>query len=937
MIQFPTFIRKAEQSPRSLESAFPPFNPQHKYRGVYERAGFDVNKNAYCNNKLNNGSRISPDRPYENSNDNHNGRSVNRSNETIQNEQNHTGSNYTTNIQNQNNSFEKTSPNSEYQNTTTSSSSKSSKSNSMNSYAKSNSSLLTTARNTAEFQQSNNSNVSSNMNLYPGQKSSNYNQSNQFDDIGLNSLNEVSPAKSQKNIKNLTLDLNKDEDQLHDLPNINKIPSSQSNHHSLHSNHSNQSNRSSNSNKSNHSGHLVNQSLHSNNSNQSFHSNNSGKTAHSNHSNHSHHLNQANSSNQLKSNDPNIYAQQGYQLPTPPSSHNSATQIPPNFQQAPHSHPQQPFDPRKMRKRPPMMMNGVPPLSNQPYYPQQNVPMNRNITPTSNHHVPYPMSPSYSPNLAQNQQFPTRQNHHHTHHQHPNHQQPNHGYIHPNGFPPNGFKHQPPPHSPGYPPRSQNRPSPPMPNQQPYPNPLPLHQQHNQYPQPQPSQPRYQTGIPRQPTYSEIREDKLSPALNEFKHDLKHHQSIKNKNEPPALPNQSPSEIGLSKFQNNDKTPGFDTDEPTNNEYNQFLSIGNNGSDKRISQTSMVSSILSKDSFNEEDKRIEEELENQLNNIKNAGGNFDQIKKNSIITNSTNKSLSSASSSPTKSLNSIHLQQAPPVPHFHVQDVDETKPIRDSSDSNNTKDSNIDEMSIASIESIQPLSVSQSVVSPTKRNVIDNDEIIQPTKRKDSAEFTKIISEINDLEKQMTEEESPIKESNFENNKLNNEQELSSKLYEPGTGPCRSCNQQINPQDKGSLKPIFSKTGELSGQWHRSCFHCNYSNCEIIFNKKVQCYVFKNQPYCFKHYHLINLSTCTNCNIGIEGSCIENDLKQKWHINCLNCSICFKNIKNDYYVLNDSIICENDAKFLIQKQIKNHDGLNVADRIEKRRTRIYHN
>ena len=42
MMSFPNFIREAEQTTRPLDHAFPPLKVEHKYKSVYERAGFDV-------------------------------------------------------------------------------------------------------------------------------------------------------------------------------------------------------------------------------------------------------------------------------------------------------------------------------------------------------------------------------------------------------------------------------------------------------------------------------------------------------------------------------------------------------------------------------------------------------------------------------------------------------------------------------------------------------------------------------------------------------------------------------------------------------------------------------------------------------------------------------------------------------------------------------
>lgn len=50
MMSFPKFIRKSEQSTRGLDGAFPPFKIEHRYKSVYERAGFDVNRGGNNNN-----------------------------------------------------------------------------------------------------------------------------------------------------------------------------------------------------------------------------------------------------------------------------------------------------------------------------------------------------------------------------------------------------------------------------------------------------------------------------------------------------------------------------------------------------------------------------------------------------------------------------------------------------------------------------------------------------------------------------------------------------------------------------------------------------------------------------------------------------------------------------------------------------------------------
>lgn len=161
----------------------------------------------------------------------------------------------------------------------------------------------------------------------------------------------------------------------------------------------------------------------------------------------------------------------------------------------------------------------------------------------------------------------------------------------------------------------------------------------------------------------------------------------------------------------------------------------------------------------------------------------------------------------------------------------------------------------------------------------------------------------------------------------------------PGHGPCRSCLQEILPGSRGSQKPIFAILGELSGQWHRGCFRCTYESCSVVFSREVQCYVFADAPYCQFHYHMVNNTVCEMCATGIEGECIENELLQKWHLHCLRCLKCTRNIKEDYYLINGDIYCERDGGDIIQGVSSidndgNYRGLNHNDRVERRRTRL---
>lgn len=153
-----------------------------------------------------------------------------------------------------------------------------------------------------------------------------------------------------------------------------------------------------------------------------------------------------------------------------------------------------------------------------------------------------------------------------------------------------------------------------------------------------------------------------------------------------------------------------------------------------------------------------------------------------------------------------------------------------------------------------------------------------------------------------------------------------------GLGPCRECREAVDPHARGGRKAIYSKNGELSGQWHRQCFKCAYAGCDVQFNKHVACYVLLDNAFCHDHYHTLNGTRCQECNNGIEGECIENELKQKWHVSCLKCSECLRSIATDYYVVNERIMCDDDAARHIANKKK--DGLSALDKIEKRRTRV---
>lgn len=157
-------------------------------------------------------------------------------------------------------------------------------------------------------------------------------------------------------------------------------------------------------------------------------------------------------------------------------------------------------------------------------------------------------------------------------------------------------------------------------------------------------------------------------------------------------------------------------------------------------------------------------------------------------------------------------------------------------------------------------------------------------------------------------------------------------VYASGTGPCRVCGDEVDVNGRGSRKPIYSRNGELSGQWHRGCFSCTYGGCQVVFSKHIACYALLDNAFCKHHYHLLNGTLCETCGQGIEGECIENELKQKWHVSCLKCSKCEKSISSDYFLIANEIVCELDAPTIIAGL--EQSGLLTSEKIEKRRTRM---
>lgn len=102
------------------------------------------------------------------------------------------------------------------------------------------------------------------------------------------------------------------------------------------------------------------------------------------------------------------------------------------------------------------------------------------------------------------------------------------------------------------------------------------------------------------------------------------------------------------------------------------------------------------------------------------------------------------------------------------------------------------------------------------------------------------------------------------------------KLKKPSKGNCRGCGELIHG------KSVSSADGQLTGRYHKQCFVC--STCKDPF-QTADFYILEDQPYCARHYHLLNNSICAGCDEGIEGQYLATELKQKFHPKCFTCQV----------------------------------------------------
>ncbi|CAK7913249.1 hypothetical protein CAAN4_F12200 [[Candida] anglica] len=421
-----------------------------------------------------------------------------------------------------------------------------------------------------------------------------------------------------------------------------------------------------------------------------------------------------------------------------------------------------------------------------------------------------------------------------------------------------------------------------------------------------------------------IRKKRLSSALDDFKRDI---EDVK-KNTPQLQQREAFSPEGQT-------------------EYQKFLSLGDSTGKQypRHSQLSMVSSILSKGSLNDEDAEIEKELERQLQSLKT--GEDSKLKEAAVVV----------------------PEAVPEIPTFNIQQEGEY--VQDEEKKFHELDQQSDHR-YSMEESTPPLSFIKGQEKEKEEEIPQQQEQIpiqhatsQPTFEV-TAPQSPILDqsrEIESPENQLHLDESPLAPLNVNHSVLHQSpgieplnphthnigEELKEinfpveipsqpitteeEIFPPGEGPCRSCHKPILPNSTGSNRAIFSKTGELSGQWHRACFLCSKEGCDVKFQKGIQCYELNDKPYCHGCYHELNGSLCGSCFQGIEGECIENELQQKWHLECLCCHQCQSGITEDYYLVNGKVFCEEDALDRIRQQ-QSSRSTSRADKIEKRRTRL---
>ncbi|KAG7662145.1 uncharacterized protein J8A68_004407 [[Candida] subhashii] len=466
--------------------------------------------------------------------------------------------------------------------------------------------------------------------------------------------------------------------------------------------------------------------------------------------------------------------------------------------------------------------------------------------------------------------------------------------------------------------------------------------------------------LPASPTNPDLqgvsRDDKLSHALNQFRADVEqsHQQQQQVQQQQQQQQQQQYQRHHEPQVRQYQETymeqpaytsPDRQTSESPEQVYDpNKLIMPTQQSNFRNSQLSMVSSIISKggsssrsnspsggesegDDKYDEDAEIEKELERQLMSLKMSGQDGEDGEG---FTDDERKLVGAGVVPLLPSFNIQDMSEVElPVVNGHEEEVEEelTQPlsIRSKSVELAREEQEEEERSAeeeVEDESIHPLSPKTHIIDQELKNM--NFEIT--TTDKSPSDFLN--------KEKFDSTPTPIipHEPTHHIDNLPDETPLSPIIYPAGQGPCRACHLPILAGSHGSDKAIYSKSGDLSGQWHRRCFRCSHPNCNTQFTKSVAVYVLADMPYCYEHYHELNGSRCEECMIGIEGECIENELGQRWHLGCLKCWNCRGRIRGDYWVVDGEICCEEDAKILVLDREREGGGV---DKMVRRRTRIF--
>lgn len=83
-----------------------------------------------------------------------------------------------------------------------------------------------------------------------------------------------------------------------------------------------------------------------------------------------------------------------------------------------------------------------------------------------------------------------------------------------------------------------------------------------------------------------------------------------------------------------------------------------------------------------------------------------------------------------------------------------------------------------------------------------------------------------------------------------------------------------------------SKDPSLPGVYHRECFVCGHDGCTALLLKSSggggEHFVFRNKPFCARHYHEQAGTLCLECDKGVEGAARFTE-GGVYHLTCLVC------------------------------------------------------